>query len=123
MIRGFYHSNKSNVLFPKLKNPHREKLREMALGEVIGVERGHLLGVQLREGAKLRVGQRYLLQTPEGREISFTLRDLYYPDFSPAVQIEGGPALFGYRGGGVGPRTVLTERTTGPGIGDDGPGP
>ena len=109
LIRGFYHRNKSHQLFPKLKNEGLEKFREQAIGEVIGVERGQFLGVHLREKARLEVGQRYSIQTPEGKEILFTLHRLQNPDFSPATCISGGLALIGHLKG-VGPRSLVVGK-------------
>ena len=106
LIRGFYHRNKSTVLFSKLKNQGLERFREQSIGEVIGVEKGHFLGVQLREGRQLRVGEQYQIQTPEGRSISFTLHTLKGPDLSSTTCIVGGLALVGHVKG-VGPKGLV----------------
>ena len=106
LIRGFFHRNKSAGLFPKLKNEALEKRREQGIGEVVGVERGCFLGVQLFRGECLVQGQRYLMQTPEGKSIPFTLEYLQHSDLSSAFRISEGLALIGHIGG-VGPKSFI----------------
>ena len=109
LIRGFYHRNKSQVLFSKLKNEILENLREEALGEVVGVEKGNYLGVQLREGAVLQVGGHYRMQTPEGKNIAFTLRNLKDFGLHPADQLRGGVVLVDYVKGAC-PKSLITQK-------------
>ena len=108
LIRGFFHRNKSEGLFSKLKNEGLEKWRKQAIGEVIGVEKGHFLGVQLREGKSLKVGHQYEFKTPEGKTLPLTLRTLKNPDLSPTLAISHGLALVGHVKG-VGPKSLMVR--------------
>ena len=110
LIRGFYHSNKSQGLFSKLKNEVLEKLRQEAVGQVIGVEKGCYLGVELGGKVPLEVGREYFIQTPEGKRIPFTLRILKHPDLSCATQLSSGLALVGYVKG-AGPKGLIMATT------------
>ncbi|MCY4645077.1 MAG: U32 family peptidase [Bacteriovoracales bacterium] len=110
LICGFYRRNKSDVLFPKLKNERLERARERALGEVIGVEKGAFLGIRLRPGGHLEVGGHYLIQTPEGKSIPFTLHTLKCADLSEVISLSEGTGLIGPIKG-VGPGGLLLGAT------------
>ena len=101
LIRGFYHHNKSAGRFGKLKNCSLERWREVALGQIVGVERGRFLGVWLHPGKSLLAGGSYQIKTPEGRSIPFVLHQLYHPNLSGAEGISQGLAVMGYVRGGV----------------------
>ena len=108
LIRGFFHCNKSEGLFSKLKNEGLEKWRERSIGEVIGVEKGCFIGVQLREGKSLRVGHQYEFKTPEGKTLPLTLHTLKNPDLSPTSCVSHGLALLGHVKG-VGPKSLMVR--------------
>ena len=68
------------------------------------------MGVHLRQGATLSTGERYLIQTPEGKIIPFALQQLKRPDLSCATHITGGIALLDYIKG-VGPKSLISPTT------------
>src|SRR5690606_14113245 len=59
VIRGFFHVNKSDVLFKKLKNSRIIRQDESYVGEVIEAMKGEFLGINLKNPkAKLKVGDK-----------------------------------------------------------------
>ena len=56
LIRGFFHRNKSDILFSKLKNQQLEQRRDSAFGVVVSVEKGRSLGVELFETPSHSIG-------------------------------------------------------------------
>jgi U32 family peptidase len=69
-IHGFFRANKSDVLFPKLKNHRLIPLGSDHLGEVVDVIRGEMVAIVLcQDASMLQVGSSLKLVTPEGREL------------------------------------------------------
>ncbi|MBT3236664.1 MAG: hypothetical protein HN353_11975 [Bdellovibrionales bacterium] len=74
-IHGFFRANKSDVLFPKLKNHRLTPIGENYLGEVVDVIKGELLAVVWRRNGFLPPLESSLyLLTPEGKKINFRLK-------------------------------------------------
>ncbi|NOT77876.1 MAG: hypothetical protein HOP07_02595 [Bacteriovoracaceae bacterium] len=73
LIKGFYNVNKSDVLFPKLKNSRIQRFDTHYLGEVIDVERDEQITLMIKsEDLCLNIGDSIRLVTPEGKiKISF----------------------------------------------------
>jgi putative protease len=68
-IRGFFHKNKSDVLFKKLKNHRLIRTDKNYLGEVIEVSKKNHIGIFIRSHiTNLIVGSTVLLITPDGKE-------------------------------------------------------
>ena len=67
VIRGFYHKNKSDVLFTKLKNQHIQRSDKNYFGEVFHVQKGEWLGVMSHTNESLTIGQELKIITPEGK--------------------------------------------------------
>lgn len=101
LIRGFFSRNKSHVLFPKLKNEKLELWRDEAIGEVVGVERDGLMGIELKGGAVMKAGESYRIQTPEGKKLVFTVNTLQELS-SDFVVVNGVKS--------VGPKSFIIER-------------
>ena len=108
LMRGFYHRNKSHVLFAKLKNEDLEQHRQQALGEVIGVEKKGLLGIQLKSGKKLEKGKKYILYTPEGKKISFEMSVLKDIELGHKDCLDQDLALCGYVKGALPGALILS---------------
>ena len=72
VIRGFYHVNRSDVLFKKLKN-HRIQRKDDSggaefVGEVVDVEKDGHMAIMIKANANLRVDDKLKFITPEGKE-------------------------------------------------------
>jgi putative protease len=68
VIRGFYHVNKSDVLFKKLKNQRTQRKDELFLGEVLDVKKKKHLGLMIKnKDVNLLKGQEIILKTPDGK--------------------------------------------------------
>ncbi len=70
-MRGYWDSNRSDVLFEKLTNQHLVA-RENLVAEVIEGQKDNWLAVQCRR-QKLKVGERYQVITPLGKEKEFVV--------------------------------------------------
>ncbi|MBK25535.1 MAG: hypothetical protein CME70_16180 [Halobacteriovorax sp.] len=68
LIRGFYNTNKSDVLFKKLKNHRIQRRDENYLGQVLDVNKKNYLAIKLKNPKKnLELGDQLSLQTPDGK--------------------------------------------------------
>lgn len=68
LIKGFYNINKSDVLFPKLKNSRIQRMDQNYLGEVVDVERDHHIALLLKaKHLSLNLGDSIQFVTPEGK--------------------------------------------------------
>jgi len=68
-IRGFFHVNKSDVLFKKLKNYRIQRSDLNFLGDVVEVNKKKHIGIMLRSRKNsLNVGDTLRLHTPDGKE-------------------------------------------------------
>lgn len=84
VIRGFFHKNKSDALFKKLKNYRIMRQDKDYLGQVIEVEKDHHIGIYLRNEVDANSIRKVLLVTPEGKEKSATphhIKDFCGDDF------------------------------------------
>jgi putative protease len=75
--RGFYDVNKTDVLFPKLKNHHSEHDSYHRIGEVLDVVKGENLIIRIMDGEQLKLGDQLYLQSPQGNNGVLTLSKLF----------------------------------------------
>lgn len=69
LIRGFFNTNKSDVLFKKLKNHRIQRIDENYLGQILEVNKKNYLALKLKNPAKaLSCGAKLRLLTPDGKE-------------------------------------------------------
>ncbi|MFT6603513.1 MAG: putative protease [Bacteriovoracaceae bacterium] len=69
LIRGFFNTNKSDVLFKKLKNHRIQRIDENYLGQILEVNKKNYLALKLKNPIKeLKCGARLKLLTPDGKE-------------------------------------------------------
>lgn len=77
LIRGFFHVNKSNVLFKKLKNQRIKRVDENYLGDVIDVKKKEYMAFSLRNPKRsLKIGDELFINTPEGKVKTLTVNKL-----------------------------------------------
>jgi putative protease len=100
LMRGFYLVNKTDVLFPKLKNSRLQQREGNYLGEVLEAEKASHLAVMIKNAKGLRITDCLKILHPKGEEFEvkiYSLRNLSLEDvdFVPAGQI----ALIQFVGG------------------------
>ena len=77
LIKGFYNINKSDVLFPKLKNSRIQRMDKNYLGEVVDVERDHHIALILKaKDLSLNLGDTIMFVTPEGKVKESMVKDI-----------------------------------------------
>jgi putative protease len=100
LMRGFYLVNKTDVLFPKLKN-HRLQSREgNYLGEVLEAEKGSHLAIFVKNSKGLRKSDKLKIVHPKGevfealiyslRNLSLEEVDYIEPQKTALIQFVGG---------------------------------
>lgn len=98
LMRGFYLVNKTDVLFPKLKNHRLQKREGSYVGEVIDAEKGSHLAITLKKG--LKKGTRLKLLHPKGREFEVEIMNLRNLSLEEVDEVEAGSvALVPYMNG------------------------
>ena len=70
VIRGFYHVNRSDVLFKKLKNYRIQRKDDSFVGEVVDVEKEGHMAVLIKGDIHIQVDDDLKFVTPEGKEYS-----------------------------------------------------
>lgn len=68
LFRGFFDTNKTDVLFSKLKNPHNKHDKYQKIGDVLDMVKGKYLVVKINEGQQLKIKDRILIQSPLGKQ-------------------------------------------------------
>lgn len=77
IIRGFFHVNKSDVLFKKLKNQRTQRNDKNYIGDVLDVKKKKHLGIMVKsKDIGLQVGDNLILKTPDGKEKELIISDL-----------------------------------------------
>ena len=100
LMRGFYLVNKTDILFPKLKNSRLQKREADYVGEILEVEKGSHLAIMVKNSRGLRITDLIKILHPKGEvfesKIYFLKNlDLEEVEFIPAghlalVQFIGG---------------------------------
>jgi len=76
LMRGFYNVNKTDVLFPKLKNQRLQKREGNYLGEVVEAEKASHLAIQVLNPRGLKKGDKLKVVHPKGEEFEFMVHSL-----------------------------------------------
>lgn len=76
VTRGFFDVNKTDVLFPKLKNHHSEHDTFKPVAEVMDMIKGEGLIVRVADGAQLNLGDSLYFQSPQGNNGKLILTKL-----------------------------------------------
>lgn len=88
LIKGFYNVNKSDVLFPKLKNSRIQRFDAQYIGEVIDVERMEQITLIVKsEDLTLNLGDSIRLVTPEGKVKNLLIKDLKNISKEPLIKV------------------------------------
>lgn len=73
LMRGFYLVNKTDVLFPKLKNHRLQKREGDYLGEVLEAEKGSHLAILIKNPQGLRKTDKLKIIHPKGEEFEIQI--------------------------------------------------
>lgn len=79
LMRGFYLVNKTDVLFPKLKNSRLQNRVGNFVGEVLEAEKGSHLAIMVKNPKGLKMGESLKIVHPKGEIIEgkiYTLKNL-----------------------------------------------
>lgn len=90
LMRGFYHVNKSDVLFPKLKNMRLQGREGDYLGEVLEAEKASHLAILVKSPRGIRVGDRFRIVHPKGQVFEGEVRTLKDVEFQETDRVEQG---------------------------------
>lgn len=77
-IRGYFSVNKSDAIFPKLKNHRTNKKTESYIGKVVDVKKEQYLAVNIfkKTSRKLRVGDSIEISSPDGKVKRIEVRSI-----------------------------------------------
>ncbi len=76
LMRGFYLVNKTDVLFPKLKNHRLVKREGDYVGEVVDAEKSSHLAIMIKNGRGLKKTDKLKILHPKGKEFEVTIFSL-----------------------------------------------
>jgi hypothetical protein len=76
LMKGFYLTNKTDVLFPKLKNHRLQNRQGDYIGEVIEAEKGSHLAIYVKNELGLKKSDRLKIIHPKGEEFFINIYSL-----------------------------------------------
>ena len=100
VMRGFYLVNKTDVLFPKLKNSRLQKREGSFIGEVLEAEKGSHLAIMVKNPQGLKKTDQLKIIHPKGEVLEakiFSLKNLAHEEVE--IISSGDVALIQYIGG------------------------
>lgn len=108
LIRGFFNTNKSDVLFKKLKNHRIQRKDENYLGQVLDVNKKNYLAIKLKNPKKkLLVGEQLSLLTPDGKTKQLKVNWLKDSSGKELESATGDDLIFVNHVGGVSVRAAV----------------
>lgn len=90
LMRGFYLVNKTDVLFPKLKNSRLQKREGHFVGEVMEVEKGAYLAILVKNIRGLKVGDAVKILHPKGEVFDTKIYSLKNASLEEVTEISNG---------------------------------
>ncbi len=100
LMKGFYRTNKTDVLFPKLKNNRLQLRDEKYLGEVVDVAKKDFLVLELKPFNRiLKVGDEITLVNPEGKKTQTKIEKLLTTNQQKIMEANAGLVLVNYQRG------------------------
>ena len=77
-MKGFHYTNKTDVIFKKLKNEFIQRHDNNFIGQVIDVKKSSYLGIEIQNSKiHFKCGDRVLIVTPEGKNITANIKRLF----------------------------------------------
>ena len=98
-IRGYFITNKSDVLFKKLKNHRTQRKDDNYLGEVIDSLKGQYMAINLKGGLDLNIGDEVEIFNPDGKTKILQFKNLKDSSGKNIDKGSGGLVLTEYIGG------------------------
>ncbi len=106
--KGFFRTNKTDVLFKKLKNHRLQDRGDHYLGDVVDVKKNQHIAVLIKGKNKvIKAGDELKLLSPEGREKFVSLKRIWNADREEMNQAESGQIVFIPHVGGISVRTMV----------------
>ncbi len=68
VIKGYFNTNKTDVLFKKLKNYRLQRKDESYVGEVLETNKAHYMAILIKKSS-IKLGDELKFITPEGKEL------------------------------------------------------
>jgi putative protease len=75
VIRGYFNTNKTDVLFKKLKNYRLQRKDDSYIGEVLETNKANYMAILIKKNP-LSIGDEVKFITPEGKELSCKVFEL-----------------------------------------------
>ncbi|MBT4792044.1 MAG: hypothetical protein HON90_10770 [Halobacteriovoraceae bacterium] len=100
VIRGYFHINKSDVLFKKLKNSRVQRKDEHYIGEVIETKKSDYMAIWIRTNQTIKLDDELKFINPEGKQFIckvYMLKNSSYESVESCGR--GQLALINYMGG------------------------
>ncbi len=88
VMRGFYHVNKSDVLFPKLKNVRLQNRSGDYLGEILEAQKGSHLAILVKNVRGIKVGDKFRIVHPKGAIFEGVIHSLKDVNLTPQTAIQ-----------------------------------
>ncbi len=100
LMRGFYLVNKTDILFPKLKNSRLQNREGLYVGEVIEAEKGSYLALMVKNSRGVKLGESLKIVHPKGQVIEAKINSLKNLSLEEVESIPAGQvALMQFVGG------------------------
>lgn len=107
VIKGFFKTNKTDILFKKLKNSRLQDRTDTYLGDIVDVKKKKYLGLHLKAPSlTLKKGNRVRLLSPEGNEKVIVLSSLRNAELEEVEEVGFGDVAFISHVGGISVRTM-----------------
>lgn len=108
LMKGFFSVNKTDVLFPKLKNYRIARTDQNYLGEVVDVHKKKLMGIFLKNPQlDLTLNDSIEIKTPEGKSKILKVLDIKNSSLDPIEKGQSGSLVFVPHLGGVSVRSAI----------------
>ena len=90
-IRGYFNVNRSDAIFPKLKNSRNIKKNENYIGKVVDVKKDHYLALSIFKNNKrtLSIGDEIEISSPDGRVKKVQLKSMRNTGLHPINTVNG----------------------------------
>jgi|GEM_PF-462859 len=107
VIKGFFKTNKTDVLFKKLKNSRLQDRTDTYIGDIVDVKKKKYLGLHLKSPTLiLKKGNRVRLLSPEGNEKLVVVNSLRNAVLEEVDEVTFGDVAFISHVGGISVRTM-----------------
>lgn len=108
IIRGFYHVNKSDVLFKKLKNQRTQRKDELYVGDVLDVKKKKHIAIMVKSRTvSIKKGDSIILKTPDGKVKTIEISKIHNSSFYEVSQASFGQICFIQHVSGISVKTNI----------------